>query len=120
MHEMAYTQSIIETVLEKNQSSRVKSVTIEVGPLSGIVEESVKVYFDYLTKGTRLEKAKLIIRDAPLIVKCKSCKKESKWKSSTQPRIFVAQRLAGGCSCNNPDLYIKSGIDSRVLEITSI
>ncbi len=55
MHEFAITQSMLELVLEQAKEAgtkKVEKINLIIGEMSGYVEESVRFYFDFLSKGT--------------------------------------------------------------------
>lgn len=76
MHELPVTQSILEVVLKHarmNGVRRVHAVNLAVGRLSDLEDEWIQQYFDYLSKGTLAEGAKLNIERIPVVFRCTSC-----------------------------------------------
>jgi hydrogenase nickel incorporation protein HypA/HybF len=76
MHELPITESILKIVLkhaQMNNASQVMSVSLQIGKLSDIEDEWIQRYFDYLSKGTIAEGAKLKIERMPAMVKCDAC-----------------------------------------------
>jgi hydrogenase nickel insertion protein HypA len=76
MHELPITESILKIVLkhaQMNNASQVLTVHLQIGKLSDIEDEWIQRYFDYLSKGTIAEGAKLKIERMPAMVKCNSC-----------------------------------------------
>ena len=71
MHELPITESILRVVLkhaETNKVRRVVTIHLQIGKLSDLEDEWIQRYFDYLSKGTLAEGAKLKIeRMNPLI-----------------------------------------------------
>ena len=70
------TKSILSIVLqhaETSQVSRVLSISLRIGALSDLEDEWIQRYFDYLSKGTVAEGAKIMIERVPVKVKCESC-----------------------------------------------
>lgn len=62
MHEYAVTKNVLDIVLEeahKSGTSKVLSIRIVIGDLSAIVDDSVSMYFEFFSKGTVAEEAKL-------------------------------------------------------------
>jgi hydrogenase nickel incorporation protein HypA/HybF len=55
VHEMAITQSVIETISERMGDAPVQRVCLEIGTLSGVVADSVRFCFEVLAMGTTLE-----------------------------------------------------------------
>ncbi|WP_068111216.1 hydrogenase maturation nickel metallochaperone HypA [Tropicimonas marinistellae] len=80
MHELAICQALIdqvETVASNNRATRVSGVTLDVGPLSGVVPELLLNAFPVAAAGSVAEGAILTIEAAPVRVWCKSCETES-------------------------------------------
>ncbi|WAM30943.1 hydrogenase maturation nickel metallochaperone HypA [Caldicellulosiruptor naganoensis] len=76
MHEYYVTQQLIkiaEDELKEIKPKKVLSIKVVVGELSGIIDESLKFYFDILTKGTILEGSKLEIVQKKALLFCNSC-----------------------------------------------
>ncbi|WAM33150.1 hydrogenase maturation nickel metallochaperone HypA [Caldicellulosiruptor morganii] len=76
MHEYFVTQQLIkiaEDELKEIKPKRVLSIKVIVGELSGIIDESLKFYFDVLTKGTILEGSKLEIEQKKALLFCNAC-----------------------------------------------
>ena len=80
MHELAICQALmsqVETLARDNQATRVASITLGVGPLSGVEERLLKHAYPVASAGTVAEVAELIIRSTPIRVRCTICDKES-------------------------------------------
>jgi len=76
MHELQVTESILDIVLkhaEANQVSKVLSIQLKVGELSDLENEWLQRYFDYLSKDSIAEGAKLKIERTPVVMKCEEC-----------------------------------------------
>ncbi|MBN1664865.1 MAG: hydrogenase maturation nickel metallochaperone HypA [Deltaproteobacteria bacterium] len=76
MHELPITESILKVVLkhaEKNGVRQVNLIRMGVGMLSELEDEWLQNYFDYLSKGTVAEGAKLVIDRLPAKVRCNAC-----------------------------------------------
>jgi len=76
MHEMAVTRSLLDIVLKEAAAAgakKVNAVNLVIGQLSGLVDDSVQFYFDFLTKGTPAEGAKLNFKRIPAKMKCRAC-----------------------------------------------
>lgn len=80
MHELAVCQSMIEQVeniaLERRAHS-VSSISIGIGPLSGVEAQLLKNAYPIASAGTIAENAKLIIEQLPVRIKCNTCGYES-------------------------------------------
>lgn len=79
MHELSIAQEIINIVkssLPENYS-RVKSVKLKVGKLSGILIDSLEFCFESIVTQTELDGAKLEVEEIPITIKCIDCNAES-------------------------------------------
>jgi hydrogenase nickel incorporation protein HypA/HybF len=78
MHELPVTQSILDIALvhaKANSVSKILSIHLEIGELSDLENEWIQRYFDYLSKGTVAEGAKLEIKRMPVVMQCPVCSK---------------------------------------------
>jgi len=76
MHEAAITESMVRLVLDQareHEAQAVRKVTVVLGGMSGIVSESMRFYFEELTKGTIAADAALEVREIPTKAVCLSC-----------------------------------------------
>jgi hydrogenase nickel incorporation protein HypA/HybF len=111
MHELAVTQNVIELVIEearKSGAARVRKVELVVGGMHGLVEDSVRFYFDLLARDTMAQGASLVIESLPLTVRCHRCKAESRLED-LPVRICLA--------CGNARLEVVSGKELFVRNI---
>ena len=76
MHELSIAASIIELVEEyavKENQSRVVVVEIEIGEMSGVISEALKLALDVSIKGTVLERSEIGIFEVAGKAICNSC-----------------------------------------------
>jgi hydrogenase nickel incorporation protein HypA/HybF len=76
MHELPVINSILEVILKHAKTNSVKKVhaiSLIVGDLSDLEDEWMQRYFDYVSKGSVAEGAKLKIERIPAIVSCTVC-----------------------------------------------
>lgn len=76
MHELPVTESILKIVLshaQRNAVSRVAVIHLRIGRLSDLEDEWMQRYFDYLSRGTLAEGAKLAIERTPIVLRCDAC-----------------------------------------------
>ena len=76
MHEFSITQSVLSIALEKAgeaQASTIKKINLIVGELSGVVDDCVQFYFDFLSKDTIAAGASLCIEKIPFQLRCRNC-----------------------------------------------
>jgi len=78
MHELTVTESILNIALKHANSNNVEwivSISLRIGELSDLINEWVQRYFDYLSKDTIAEGAKLDIERSPVVFRCDGCEK---------------------------------------------
>jgi hydrogenase nickel incorporation protein HypA/HybF len=76
MHELQVTEKILDIVLrhaKANNVNKVLSIQLKIGDLSDLENEWVQRYFDYLSKDTIAENARLKIERTPVVMKCDAC-----------------------------------------------
>lgn len=76
MHEMAVTQSILDIVVKHAElagASKIRQINLVIGELSGIMDDSVQFYFDFLSKSTMAEGAQLTFDRRPAVYRCREC-----------------------------------------------
>ena len=79
MHELPVTESILKIVLahaEKNGVSRIVTIHLQIGKLSDMQDEWMQRYFDYVSRGTTAEGAKLLIERTEIGLQCNECNSE--------------------------------------------
>jgi len=80
MHELAICQALmsqVETIAHDNHAVRVTSITVGMGPLSGVEEQLLKNAYPVASAGTIADGADLLVHLTPLRVRCTKCEKES-------------------------------------------
>jgi len=78
MHEFYVTQQIVNIVKEQVEEEKVKKITkvkVVVGELTGIIDESLKFYFDLMVQDTILSQAELVIINKKASLFCPNCNK---------------------------------------------
>jgi len=81
MHELSITQTMLELVLEQarqNGSKKVQRINLVIGEMSGVVDDCVRFYFDFLSKGTTAEEAQLSFKRVTPKARCRECGKQFK------------------------------------------
>ncbi len=76
MHELPITERILEIVLKHASGltiSKIARIHLKIGALSDLEDEWIQHYFDYISRGTLAEKAELVIRHVPIVVRCTAC-----------------------------------------------
>lgn len=112
MHELSVMTNILEIVLqhaEKNKAKRVSQINLVVGELSDLIPEWMQNYFDFVSKDSIAENAKLQIERIPAIVQCKNCKNEFQ---------LDRNNLEFSCiKCNGTDVELLSGREFLIKSI---
>jgi hydrogenase nickel incorporation protein HypA/HybF len=110
MHELSITESILSIVLEKANeahASKVSKINLVIGELSGVVDECVQFYFDFLSKDTIAAEATLSFLRSPTQLRCRNC-----------ATVFAPQNGNWACpNCQEQSIEIISG---RQLYVESI
>ncbi|MEA4889768.1 MAG: hydrogenase maturation nickel metallochaperone HypA [Clostridiaceae bacterium] len=88
MHEYALTSRIVEIALEtaqKQKAARVSAVSLVIGECSGVLIDSVQLYFDMIAEGTAAEGAQLLVHVIQPQMHCPVCD-----QNFTRPRFSFA------------------------------
>lgn len=76
MHELSITENVLRIALghaEKAGAQRIVQVYLVVGDLTGISEDSVRLYFEVLCRGTKAEQAALHFQRVRTRLRCHQC-----------------------------------------------
>jgi hydrogenase nickel incorporation protein HypA/HybF len=106
MHELAITQSIVDTVVEQMSAARVTGVRLEIGRLSGVVTDAVRFCFELACAGTPLDGAWLDIVEPPGRARCRDCGR------ALEPDGPILL-----CPCGSADLEVVSGLELRIVAV---
>ena len=105
MHELSITESLVSTIQERIDGE-VRSVTLVIGRLSGVVGDSVRFCFEACTRGTRLDGARLDIVDVPGRAHCRACGADSELPDE----ILL-------CPCGSAELEILAGRELSIKHV---
>ena len=86
LHELSLTQSIVEIAIEhahRENAVAIRSITIEIGALSGVMADAMEFAFDVCCKDTMAEGARLEIRHIRGLGRCMECREESEMDTLT-------------------------------------
>ena len=111
MHELPVTEGILSVALKataKNGNRRITAITLVIGDLSSIIDDSIQFYFDILSKDTLAEGAKLLFQREPAIATCLACSYQVEVRAPLDP--FCPQ-------CQSPLLQVKGGKEFYVESI---
>jgi len=110
VHELSIAASIVEIVersIPAEPAVPVLRVSIRVGRLAGVVNDSLEFCFSAVTSGTRLDGATLAIESVPVTLRCGECGKTS-----------VIDDIAFTCpSCASPGVSLETGTELQVTEV---
>ncbi|MES9871327.1 MAG: hydrogenase maturation nickel metallochaperone HypA [Sedimenticola sp.] len=110
MHEMSLCEGILQ-VLEQNATeqgySKVKTVWLEIGELSGVEIEAMRFGFDAVMKNTLADGARLEIIPLPGQAWCMQCAKN----------VHVKQRFDECPDCGSYQLQVTGGDEMRIKEL---
>jgi len=110
MHELSITKTMLDLVVEQAQNNgaeKVEGIRLVIGEMSGVVDDCVRFYFEFLSKGTIAEGARLSFRKVTPKARCRDCGKE-----------FVLNGLDWICPhCQTPRIDI---IEGKELYLESI
>jgi hydrogenase nickel incorporation protein HypA/HybF len=106
MHELAITQSVVETVCARAAGRTVHSVTVQVGALTAVVPEAMLFCFDVATEGTVMAGATLRIERHPAVVHCHDCGDD-----------FSPPDLILLCPCGSADVAVTAGRELQILSM---
>lgn len=110
MHEVGIAEQILALALEtarREQATSVVRVRVQVGAISGVVEEALRFAFEALAEGTPAAGARLDIEPVGVRCYCATCEQE-----------FEAAPLNYVCpACGTPSGDIRQGRELRVSEI---
>lgn len=77
MHEISLVQNLFEQLkilAKENRATKVSNVTMEIGPMSGVVIDSFRFGFDILAKeDTLFHEAELVVKVPPVNYTCTDC-----------------------------------------------
>jgi len=109
MHELSVTQSILDIALDyatRNQATRITAIHLRIGEITDFDDEWIQRYFDFVSKGTIAEGAKVHSERVPAKLQCPKCSSVF----SLNPSTWDTQ-----CpSCQNKETHLISGREFRV------
>jgi hydrogenase nickel incorporation protein HypA/HybF len=106
VHELAISQSVVDSVVARTGSARVTAVQLDVGRLSGVVPDALRFCFDLVAEGTPLEGAALDIGEPAGRARCRGCGAD-----------FAVDDLVLLCPCGSADVEVTAGRDLLVRSV---
>ncbi|MBQ7557702.1 MAG: hydrogenase maturation nickel metallochaperone HypA [Lachnospiraceae bacterium] len=111
MHELGVVKHVIKTleeVADENSVTKIGSVTLSIGEVSGIIHEQIKDCWDYFKKKSPLlEEAELKIDEIPAVTYCTAC--EGRYETVKYGKICPY--------CKSPETYLLQGNEFTIKEI---
>jgi len=110
MHEISLCEGILtalEENAEKQNYTKVKTVWLEIGELSGVELEAMRFGFDVVMKNSLADGAKLEIIEVPGQAWCMQCSDN-----------VAAKQLFSACpNCGSYQLQVTAGEEMRIKEL---
>jgi hydrogenase nickel incorporation protein HypA/HybF len=79
MHELGVTQSLLDLALRHANDAgavRINQLTLVIGQLSSLVDDSIQFYWDIISVGTMAQRATLVFKRVPAALRCSDCAHE--------------------------------------------
>jgi hydrogenase nickel incorporation protein HypA/HybF len=112
MHELSVALSLIDVAgeeLERQGDVRAAALHLRLGPLSGVVPETLRSAFELAREGTPFAGAELVIEETPLVVRCPACAGE---RTLTSPHLVCPD-----CGTPTPDVVMGRELELFALEV---
>ncbi len=112
MHELGVATQIAELVtrvMEDNSARKAGEVTVEIGTLSCIDPDSLTFCFEAITKGTRLENARLKMVEIKPRARCRACSQEYE--------VRLDDFRCKACGSSEFDVLVGSDISVKEVEV---
>jgi hydrogenase nickel incorporation protein HypA/HybF len=81
VHELGIARSLVEVAVAAMTERRIArpatSLRVEVGRFTSVVPDSLRFYFEILSRDSLLDGAELIIETIPLRIRCPACSLEA-------------------------------------------
>jgi hydrogenase nickel incorporation protein HypA/HybF len=110
MHEYGITESLLHIVEDQAKEAGVTQVSvirIVVGALTGFVPDSIRFYFETMSKDTVAEGANLEFEELPVRLRCRAC-----------GDVFVPESRHWACpKCNSEEVDIEGGRELYIKEM---
>jgi hydrogenase nickel incorporation protein HypA/HybF len=113
MHELSIALSILDLAAEEAErrgGAVVHGIHLRLGPLSGVVKESLLSAYEIAREGSLLPQAQLVIEDTPLLAHCPTCR-------ATKAVVSVQQICCADCGTPTPELLSGRELEVVALEI---
>ncbi len=107
MHELSLSSAVVNTVVKHADGCKVSVVNLRVGHLRQVVPDSLEFYFEFVSRGTVCEGARLEQEAIPVRLRCQACDRE-----------WAIEIPAFRCpTCGGSDVTVASGNEFEVESI---
>ena len=111
MHEYSITSSLIEIIrriIKEKNLAVVERVDIELNPLSSLEAQSIRFYYEFLTKeDSILKNSRLKFHNVSIKIKCEKC-----------GRTYIVKSFPASCpGCKEFNVYRGTADDIRIKSI---
>ena len=106
MHEYALAKSILEAATDHAKGAKVKKIEMVIGESSGVMGESIRMYFDIFAENTLCEGAAMEIETVKPKLRCKAC-----------DMLFVRKPFSFECKCGGEGMPTDIGREFYVKNI---
>lgn len=110
MHEMGIADAVLKTVdriSQQEEAAWVRSVTVEVGDLSGVVPRFLANCWEAVAAGTAYARTQLLLHPVPATARCEDC-----------GQVFVVDTAQLRCpGCRSDKLTPLSGTELTIAQI---
>ncbi len=112
MHELSIALSLLDVAeIEAEQRGvRVSAIHVRVGPLSGVVAESLRSAYELAREGTSFEQCILVLQETTVAVYCPRCQAE-------RPVVSVQDIRCADCGEITPDIRRGRELEIFAMEV---
>jgi hydrogenase nickel incorporation protein HypA/HybF len=113
VHELAVTESILDTVLSCAQGSEVRRILrihLLIGELNEFRQEWIQRYFDYLSRDTPAGGAQIAVETVPASFRCQGCGRDFVVSLREVERVRCPE-------CGGADLSLERGREFLILDM---
>ena len=76
MHELSLSSAVVGTVVKHAHGRPVTEVNLKVGALRQVIPDSLQFYFEFVSRGTVCEGARLEQELVPAVLRCEPCQRQ--------------------------------------------
>jgi hydrogenase nickel incorporation protein HypA/HybF len=110
MHEYGITESLLRIVEDRAREagvSKVITVRVVIGALTGFAPESIEFYYERMSQNTVAEGAKLEFEEMPVTLRCRKC-----------GHVFQPEERRWDCpTCASSEVDIEGGRELYIKEM---